>query len=168
MRRSPCFFPSNRYIMNMTNKGKKKKIPAKVLFDAQLLLDDVKRMLEPYLVVLTQEERQDLVNMGVGAFKFLEKSHEFAVEYPGLFPVFTEAELFKEEFFAVRELWTFKNKLNQLIETVTDTEMTASGHALKTALDFYHTVKIAARRDFPGARVIYEELKPSLPVKKRS
>jgi len=153
--------------MNMTNRGVKKKIPAKVLHDAQLLLDQVISMLEPHLVALTQTERQVLVKMGADSFRFLEMSHEFAVEYPELFPAFTEVAIFKEEFFTARELWSFAAKLNRLRENMSDTGMAAGSHALETAMAFYHTVKIAARHDIPGARVIYEDLKSEFPSRCR-
>jgi len=151
----------------MTSGRTKEKVPAKVLHDAQLLLDEVIGMLEPYFVILTREERQALLRKGAGSFKFLEMSHEFAVDYPELFPAFTEAAIFEEEFSIVRELWFFGNKLNQLKDSMSDMEMRASSHVLETAMAFYHTVKIAARHDIPGARVIYDELKLKFPCKSR-
>ena len=39
------------------------KIPFSIVRDAQLKLDEVMRMLEPYLVALTPLERQSHVNM---------------------------------------------------------------------------------------------------------
>lgn len=154
--------------MNMTNKIAIKKIPVEVLINAQKRLDEVINIVEPYVVALTPSERQTLVKIGAESIKFLELAHTFAVEYPGLFPIFRKAAVFKEEFFTVRELWTFGNKLEQLKSNVSDTEMAAGSHALETALDFSHTVKIAARHDIPGARVIYEELKPRFPSKRRN
>ena len=124
-------------------------------------------MLEPYLVVLTRADRQVLVKMRAETFKFVELSYGLAVEYPELFPSFKETAIFKEEFITARELWSFDNKLNRLKDTIIDTEMAAGSNVLETALAFYHTVKIAARRDIPGARTIYEELKPGFPSRRR-
>ena len=144
-----------------------KKIPAEVLNGVISKLDEVISMLDPYLVVLTLPERQGLIKIGDGSFSFLELSHEFAVEYPDLFPAFMEAAVFKEEFFTVQKLWSFFNKLSQLRDNISDTKMAAGSHALDTALAFYQTVKIAARCDLPGARVIYEELKPKVPARRQ-
>ena len=151
----------------MINRRAEKKIPSKVLHDAQTLLDEVARMLEPYRVVLTDEERQVLIKMGTVPFNFLELSHKFAVEYPDLFPFFMKAAIFKDEYFTVRELRSFVNKLNQLKDNINDTGMATGTHALETAMAFYHTVKIAARHDIPGAKAIFEELKQEFPFRGR-
>jgi len=151
----------------MISRRTEKKIPSKVLHDARLLLDEAMNKLEPYLVVLSEADRQALVKMEAVSFRFLELSHKFAVEYPDLFPAFTEAAIFKEEYFTVRELWSFVNKLNQLKDNISDTGMATGTHALETAAAFYHTVKIAARHDIPGARGIYEVLKPKFPSRSR-
>ena len=147
----------------MINKKTVKKIPAEVLFNAHSKLDEARGMLEPYFVELSPPERQSLVRIEVESFKILELTHKLAVEYPELFPTFTKAAVFEEEFFTIRELWTFDNKLDKLKSNIGDTEMAVGSHTLDTAMAFYNTVKIAARHDIPGAKVIFEELKPRFP-----
>ena len=150
------------------NKKIINKIPLTKLQDAQSKLDEVVDLLGPYLVVLSPAERQAMVKMGAESFEFLEVSYGFAVENPELFPGFTEAAFFEKIFFITQELWALVAKLNQLRDTIHDTEMTAGNRALEAALAFYQTVKMAARHDIPGARVIFEELKPRRPSKRRS
>ena len=128
--------------------------------EAQLKLDEMMNLLEPYLVSLTPAERRTLIKMGNDNFAFLELSYGLAVEYPDLFPSFMKAAVFKEEFFAAQGLWTIFNRINLLRDRISDTEMLAGNIALETAMAFYHTVKMAARRDIPGARIIFDELRP--------
>ena len=151
------------------NVGKKiiNRIPLSVLRDAQIKLDEVMDMLGPYLIALDPPERQALVRMEAGSCEFLEMSYALAVENPELFPGFAEAAIFEENFSIVQELWTFGAKINQLNDNIRDTEMAAGNYALEAALCFYNMIKIAARHDIPGARVIYEELKPRRPPGKR-
>ena len=149
------------------NKKIKKRIPLARLRDARLKLDEAAEILEPCLEAVSPPEQQTLVRMGAKSVKFLEVSHELAIKNPELFPSFVKTAFFEEDFFIVRELWTFTNKLNQMRESIRDMEMTAGNNALEAALAFYQTVKFAARRDIPGARVIYEELKPRRPSKRR-
>ena len=149
------------------NKRVVKKIPAEVILNTLHNLDDLINLLEPYLLILTPGERDALVKIGDGSFRFLELSHELAVDYPDLFPAFMQAAVFKEEFSTANELWSIINKINKLQEKINDTEMLAGNRALDFAIAFYQTVKIAARRDIPGARVIYEELKPRFPTKRQ-
>ena len=137
-----------------------KKIPEDVLQRIQLKLDEMIDLLKPYLVVLTSEERQALTKIEEETYRFLEMSHGLAVDYPDLFPSFMKAAVFGENFSTVTELSGFANKLNNFRDSISDTEMLAGNHAMEFALAFYHTVKMAARRDIPGAKVIFEELKP--------
>ena len=143
-----------------------KKIPEDVLQKIQLKLDEMINLLQPYLVVLTAQERQALAKMEEETLKFLEISHGFAVEYPDLFPSFMNTAVFKEKFSAVHALSCFAGRLNNFRDHICDTEMLAGSHAMEVAMTFYQTVKMAARRDIPGARVIFEELKPRLPSRK--
>ena len=144
-----------------------KKIPPGIFCNALSKLDEVGSLFKPYLVVLSQAEKDGMFKIGIEYFEFLELSHGLAVDYPELFPAFMKRSLFKDEFFTARELWTVNSKLTQLKNTINDTEMLACNYALETAMSFYQTVKIAARRDIPGARGIYEELKPIFPYRRR-
>jgi len=138
-----------------------KKIPEDILQAALQKLDDAKRLIDPYLVSLTPAERQALSQIGTELMRCLELSHGIAVEYPDLFPAFVKTAAFREEFFITRELREVISKIDGLKENILDTEMLAGNHALDMALAFYNTVKIAARRDIPGARLIYDKLKPA-------
>ena len=149
------------------NKKTIKKIPADVFHHAKSKLDEIGTLLAPYHVVLSPPEKNAMVKIGNDYFEFLKLSHGLAVDCPGLFPAFMKASLFREEFFAIRELWTVNSKIDQLKSNISDMEMLAGNYALDTAMTFYQTVKIAARRDIPGARVIFEELKPAFPCKRQ-
>jgi hypothetical protein len=151
----------------MGNERAPKKIPRTVLLEAQSKLDEVIKMLEPYLVSLNSPERQALVKIETESIGFLKISHELAFEYPELFPTFMEKSIFREGYLTTHELWLLINKINKLREGIDDTELLVGNRVLDIAIAFYNTIKIAARRDIPGAKVIYEELKPALPARKR-
>ena len=143
------------------------RIPLSVLRDAQAKLDEVMNMLKPHLITLSPPERQAMVKIGERSFKFIEMSSGIALENPELFPRFMKAAIRGEEFLIARELISLAGKLNQLKDIIGDTEMTACNLALEAAMSFYQTIKIAARRDIPGAGLIYEELKPVKPSGKQ-
>ena len=143
------------------------RIPLKLLQDAQVKVDEVITMLGPYFEATSPLKCQAMIRMGPEFFKFIELSHGLAVEYPDLISGFTETAILEEHFLFVRELWNFTGKLNQLKDNIHDMEMAAGNHVLQAALAFYQTVKIAARHNIPGARIIYEELKPSRPSGRR-
>ena len=143
------------------------KIPREKLKYALQKLDEIVKLLEPYLLMLTPGEREALVKIGEESFRFLELSHEIAVNYPDLFPTFMQTAVFKEEFSTVNELWSFVNKINNLKDRINDMKMMAGNHALEFAITFYHTVKLAARHDIPGTKMIFDELKPKFPANKK-
>jgi len=145
------------------NKKTIKNIPVDVFQSVESRLDEIEVLFNPYRVVLSPAEKNGMIKFGYDFIKFLEISHKFAVKYPELFPFFREKSLLNKEFFIVYELWKIHNKMEELDNAVKDTGLLAGSCAMETALSFYQTVKIAARRDIPGARVIFEELKPALP-----
>jgi len=147
----------------MKNKRPLLKIPPGVLSETRLMLDEVVKRLEPYIVVLTPSERLSFRYTGSGLIKFLEISHALAVESPDMFPAFMKAEVFREEFLAASELWIIISKLDQLRNNVNDTGMLLGNRTLDIAIAFYETVKMAARRDIPGARVVFNDLKSAFP-----
>jgi len=152
--------------MNM-EKRLSNKIPPEILQNVQFKLDEVMCLLKPYLVVLSQAEREALAKIETESIKFLEVSHEVVLGKHELFPAFLKAAIFREEFVTAHELWIIISKLCQLKDSIYDTEMLIGNGALETALAFYNTVKIAAKHDIPGAKVIYEELKPAFQSRKR-
>jgi len=139
------------------------KIPSEVLYNTGSKLDEIIGVFEPYQPKLAPGERRPFCRFGAEFIKFLELSHAYAVEAPGLFPAFTDRDSFREDFLAANELWILINKVNRLREEFWDTEMLLGCRALKSAKAFYQTVKIAARHDIPAARVVFDELKPAFP-----
>ena len=153
--------------MNMSNIPALKKIPPEVLSAAHAKLDELTRLLKPYLVLLSQAERQAEVRFGAELMRFLELSHTFSLGSPELFPSYIKEVVFRESFFTVHALWELLGKINHLRDYLWDTETLTGSYALEIAFAFYQNVKIAARRDIPGAGTIYEELKPAFPPEKR-
>jgi len=143
------------------------RIPLSILQKAKLKLDEVMNMLRPYLVALSPSERQALVKLGAESLEFIELSYGFAAKNPELLPGFVETSIFGKDFFIAQELWSFAAKLNHMKDSIHDMEMAAGNYGLETALAFYRMIKIAARHDIPGARIIFEELKPMRPGRRK-
>ena len=140
-----------------------KKIPPQVLYDALSRLDELIGIFEQYHIKPEPDERSSFNKMGEDFIKFMQMSHCYAVESPKLFPSFIDRDIFNEEFFIIYELWKLINKINQLRDNIWDTEILLGSRTLEIALAFYQTVKMAARHDIPGAKVIFDELKPAFP-----
>jgi hypothetical protein len=138
-------------------------IPSTVLTQAQTKIDEAKALLAPYLLALTPAERRELPKMGEKTIGFVEKAFDFARQNPNLVPPYLDVDAFGVDFSDAHGLWTLLNTIQQLEETVDDTEMTAGSEAYQAALVFYKSVKMAAAQDIPGAKAVYEELKTRFP-----
>jgi len=131
-------------------------------------LDELLKLIEPYVTPLTPQERHDLPKMGPKTLAFVEKCHEFAASNPNLRPPFLNMDEFGVDFADAHGLYLAMNKSVQLQESLADTQMSAGSEAFHAALIFYNTVKSAASNNIPGARAVYEELRKRFPHGKRS
>jgi hypothetical protein len=142
-------------------------IPDSVITQVQTKLNEIKSLLKPYSVPLTPSERHSVLKMGDKSLTFVEKSHDFAVENPGFVPPFLNMPKFDIDFADAHGLWTVRNDAQQVYEMIDDTTMVSGSEAYQAALVFYSSVKVAAAKDIPGAKAIYEELRKRFPGKKR-
>jgi len=142
-------------------------IPENILAQAQAKIVEAANLLQPYLLALTPAERHELPKMGPKTLNFVEKSHEYAHENPTLVPPYLQMEAFDVDFADAHGLWTLNNRITQLEDGISDTQMTAGSEAYQAALVFYNSVKVAASSGIPGAKAVYEELKRRFPGSKR-
>jgi hypothetical protein len=142
-------------------------IPADKLEQAKVKIGEAAELLKPYLIALTPAEKQEIPKMGPKTLNFVEKSHEYAHENPSLVPNYLEMDEFDIDFADAHGLWTLHNRVQQLQEAISDTQMTAGSEAYQAALVFYNSVKVAASQGIHGAKAVYEELKKRFPGKKR-
>ncbi|MDR1277829.1 MAG: hypothetical protein LBK02_03680 [Treponema sp.] len=144
-------------------KDNTQSIPAAVLAEAQARIDEAKTLLAPFMLALTPAERQELPKMSEKTISFVEKAYDFARKNPNLAPPYLDIDAFGVDFTDAHGLWKLLNRVQQLKESIDDTEMTAGSEAYQTALVFYKSVKMAAAQDIPGAKAVYEELKTRFP-----
>jgi hypothetical protein len=142
-------------------------IPSMVLAQAQAKIDEAAALLAPYMLALTPAERHELPKMGEKTIGFVEKAYDFAQKNPNLVPPFLEVAAFGVDFGDAHGLWTLLNTVQQLEQSIDDTEMAAGSEAYEAALVFYKSVKMAAAQDIPGAKAVYEELRTRFPGGKR-
>jgi len=55
------------------------------------------------------------------------------------------------------------NQLEQLLQNAEDTMLLAGSETYIAALSFYNSVRDAAKRDVPGAKAVYDDLKVRFP-----
>jgi hypothetical protein len=143
------------------------KINRQLLLEAQKKLDEVILLLKPCFEILAQPELWAQEKIDANSIEFLDLSRERARGFPEMFSGYMNMDVFNEDCLTVHELWRLSCKLDKLKNNVNGTVTLTGNHAMETALNFYKTIKIAARRDLPGTRVLLEELRTVYPPVKR-
>ncbi|MDR0769091.1 MAG: hypothetical protein LBE71_04225 [Dysgonamonadaceae bacterium] len=134
-------------------------VPANIIEAVRQRFVEIKTLLKPYVVALTPEQRRKMLKMGDKSDVFVDKAYRFAVENPAFVPAFLNMTNFNLNLTDARNLRTIHNDALQVYEEIDDTILSTGSVAFEAALTFYNFVKLAAERDVPDAKAIYEELK---------
>jgi hypothetical protein len=90
-----------------------------------------------------------------------------AQQSPQFVPSFIDAAELNKDVVAVNELSKINNLTAKIVQLLDDTVMLAGSEAMVASLPIYHSIKIAAKSNVPGAEVIYNIMKALLPQFKR-
>ena len=138
-------------------------IPAEVVEQVLQKQNEINALLQPYMVSLTVEQRKTLSKMGDKTLSFVVKSLEYAKQNPVLVPQYIDLEGFAVDIMDVNLIKQMQIPSEALSSILSDTLMQAGHEAYESALAFYNAVKVAARNNVPGAKVIYEDLSQRFP-----
>jgi hypothetical protein len=130
-------------------------------------MDELQKLVSPYITALTPAERMILPKMGEKTLAFVKKCHEFALQNPELCPNYFNIKEFGIDYEDAQGLYTAVNMATQLKESLADTQMCAGSEAFQSALVFYNSAKTAAGNDITGAKAVYEELRKRFPSHRR-
>jgi hypothetical protein len=144
-----------------------RNIPADIIRQIDTKLNEIRELMKPYAITLTPTERREMPKMGEKSFAFVEKSHDYALNYPNLVPSYLDMLEFDIDFADARGLWSIRNSAKQVYDIIDDTAMAAGSESFQAALLFYSTVKTAAAKNSLGAKTIFEELKQRFPSHRR-
>ena len=121
------------------------------------------KALMPFLLNLTKDERRSLPKLGPSSLNFDEQCKAYMASAPNLVPPFVVAAEVNKDRDLRLVLADINREVKKLCEMVDDTRLTLGNEIWMADLSFYHTVKMAARRDVPGADTVYDDLKSRFP-----
>lgn len=133
-------------------------IPDEVIADVNAKLADVVNQLRPYLIALTNAERQELPKMSDGTFPFVQKCLSYCQSNPEFCPPFADIDGLFADMKVYDQLIPLYRNIFQLENKMNDTVMQAGAESYVCALSYYNSVKYAARMDAPGAKAIADDL----------
>jgi hypothetical protein len=70
---------------------------------------------------------------------------------------------FTTDFTDAHGIMPLKVTMQQVLQTIDDTQMLAGSEAYQAALVFYSSAKTAAKQNVPGAKAVYDTLKTRFP-----
>lgn len=122
-------------------------------------LNDGTTTLEPYLIALKPKERQEIPKMSDKTLPFVEKIKEYCQSAPQFVPAFMDVEALAGDYKVTQQLTGMFRIVKAMHDNLEDTITQAGSEAYLNALNYYNSVKQAAKSDVPGAKSIYEDLK---------
>lgn len=134
-------------------------VPPDILAQVTDHVNQIQTLLQPYLLALTPKQRQVLPKMKDDSVSFVNKALEYASSNPQFAPAYLDVKSLADNVESVTDLTPIENPLASLSMQLNDTIMIAGSEAYVAALTFYNSVKEAARRNVPGAKAIYDDLK---------
>ncbi|WP_339791443.1 hypothetical protein [uncultured Imperialibacter sp.] len=134
------------------------QIPPAELKKMQAKVKELTELIGPYLISLTAQQRKEVLAMGDSSEPFVAKSLDYAKSNPEFLPGYNKLEDFEIDYTAVKDLTTLVRPLNQLTANLNDTHLMSGAEAYRAARNYYESVKVAAKNNASGAKVISEDL----------
>lgn len=134
-------------------------IPDEVIKEASDFLNNAARVLKPYLVALSSAERMSLPKMSDKTQPFVEKTIAYSKNYPQFAPSYMDTKALDANHKTYDQLRPLFRVVKQLSDGLDDTTMEAGAACYANALNYYNSVKHAARIDVPGAKAIHDDLR---------
>ncbi|MDR1561871.1 MAG: hypothetical protein LBS54_02130 [Dysgonamonadaceae bacterium] len=138
----------------------KTPIPSEVIEELVGLVHVSREIFEEYSALILPEERRRLSGTGTKSYGFIEKACASAADNPQFLPPYLSVEKFQNDYGDVYRKRTLHQQVKLYEQQVGDSLLSSSNAAYHDALDYYNSLKDAARRNIPDAKELYDELKP--------
>jgi hypothetical protein len=117
----------------------------------------------PFLISLTNDERKGGMKLGDKSVAFIAKAISYAQANPALVPGYVNLVEIQKDYNLQKDLIDIQQWMTSLLQKIDDTQQEAGVEAFNGILAFYQAVRVAAEKDVPGARAIYEDLNQRFP-----
>jgi len=122
----------------------------------------------PFVIGLTNEQRQRMLKLGDKTAAFEEKSATYMANRPDLIPPYVDMIELAKDRAARAQVAVIKRALAEITQSVDDTDMQLAHEILLPDMSFYHNVQLSAHNKVPGAQAIYDDLAERFPGSKGS
>jgi hypothetical protein len=119
---------------------------------------DVKQILEDYVASLRPLDRKRLNGVGIKKQGFIHRAYDYAVESPEFLPQYLPIEKFKRDEDYFNNCRVLYENCKQILEILWNLTLQSADIVYTDALEYYASVREAAKRRVDGAETIYRDL----------
>lgn len=139
------------------------QLPQEVVTQLENKFKEIKELLAPYTVSLTNDERMTMPKMSDKTVAFVGKVVDYTLSNPKLIPPMMEADELKKDFQANQTLQPIHAISQQITDMIKDTLIVTGSEAYTQALLYYASVKMAVKIGDSEAKSIQEDLGKRFP-----
>jgi hypothetical protein len=133
-------------------------VPQATIDHLNTMLNDLKVILDNYAAHLRALDRMRLNGVGVKKLGFIERAYEIALENTEFLPHYLDIERFGEDIQYFMDFRSLVDLTDQVREKLWNITIQSADIAYTDALEFYASVREAAKRRVDAAETIYHEL----------
>jgi hypothetical protein len=150
-------------LLSATGKGTRRPpnnpdVPQATIDNLNTLLNDLKTILDDYAQHLRALDRKRLNGVGVKKLGFIERAYEIALENAEFLPHYLTIDRFGEDIQYFMDFRSLTDLTDQIREKLWNITIQSSDIAYTDALEFYASVREAAKRRVDAAETIFHEL----------
>jgi len=135
-------------------------VPQATIDQLNEVLNAIKTILDDYAQHLRALDRRRLNGVGVRKLGFIERAYEIALENSEFLPHYLTIERFGEDIQYFMDFRSLVDLTAQIREKLWNITIQSSDIAYTDALEFYASVREAAKRRVDAAETIFNELSP--------
>jgi hypothetical protein len=133
-------------------------VPQATIDHLNTMLNDLKTILDNYAQHLRALDRKRLNGVGVRKLGFIERAYEIALENSEFLPHYLTIERFGEDIQYFMDFRSLVDLTSQIREKLWNITIQSADIAYTDALEFYASVREAAKRRVDAAETIFGEL----------
>ncbi|MDO4229397.1 MAG: hypothetical protein Q4C98_06255 [Capnocytophaga sp.] len=139
------------------------QLPQEVITQLETKFREIKELLAPYTVSLTNDERMTLPKMSDKSIAFVGKVVDYTASSPKFIPPMMEVEELKKDFEAHKALSPILAMAQQLVDILKDSQIVTGSEAYTQSLLYYASVKMAVKLGDSEAKAVHEDLGKRFP-----
>ncbi len=121
-------------------------------------LQTIFNTLKPHAVVLSDDERKTLIRSADRTLPFIEKSASYVVTHAQFKPDYVDADELAADVNGYKLSSRLLTPAAEIFRMLEDIAMLSGSEAYSSALSYYRNVKMQARDNRPGAKIVADDL----------